>query len=343
MSQLLVTRPALWTRWWRCWARPIVVALIGVSVLSAAAQPLAIGIAEPAGDIHAWLDRLHAATRYHAYSGTFVVTRDDEMATARIVHVCDGRQQIERIETLNGPARITWRRDDEVMTMLPDKRWAVRDRRELLRLFPGPLRVPGIEVADFYRAELRGSDRLAGFDAWVVEFQPRDALRYGYRIWSEKRTGLVLKLQTLGTHADVLEQVAFTELQFDIPVQLDELVQQMENTSGYRVERPTLRKTTLQAEGWRLKREVPGFRPIACWMRAEESGRPRPPLQCVYSDGLASVSLFFSARDSTHVNHVRSGATLLLSQRIHDHAVTALGEVPQQTLVLFLEALERIP
>lgn len=303
--------------------------------------PLSHGAAPaPALDIQDWIERLHEATRNRAYSGTFVVTRGSDMAAARIAHVCDGRQQIERIEALNGPARITWRRDDEVMTVLPDKQWAVRDRRELLRLFPGPVRVPGIDVAAFYRAELRGSDRVAGYDAWVVEFQPRDALRYGYRIWSEKRTGLVLKLQTLQADGDVLEQVAFTEVQLDAPLRLDAMLRQMEDTRGYRIERPTLRKTTVESEGWRLQSEVPGFRPVTCWARAEEQ-RARAPLQCVYSDGLASVSLFFAAADTPPVPRTHAGATHGLSKRVAGYAVTALGEVPMATLERFLDALER--
>lgn len=338
----MTTRDACTPRWAQRWAGRVAAAALGLSLLMAGGQAAYGAPAEPAGDIRAWIERLHDATRNRAYSGTFVVTRGSEIVAARIAHVCDGRQQIERIEALNGPTRITWRRDDEVMTLLPDKLWAVRDRRELLRLFPGPVRVPGIDVADFYRAQVRGSERLAGFEAWVVEFQPRDALRYGYRIWSEKRTGLVLKLQTLRADGEVLEQVAFTELQLDAPLRLEALARQMDDTRGYHIERPALRKTTPEAEGWRLKAEVPGFHPVTCWARAEELARTRAPLQCVYSDGLASVSLFFSAADGPAVQRSQAGATQVLSQRISGHAVTALGEVPLATLERFLGALERM-
>jgi sigma-E factor negative regulatory protein RseB len=325
----------------RRWARCVGTVLLGLAVWTAAVPSMGRDAAEPPRDIQGWIARLHEATRNRAYSGTYVVTRGSEIASARIAHVCDGRQQIERIEALSGPARVTWRRDDEVMTLMPERQWAVRDRRELLRLFPGPVKVPGIDVADFYRAELRGSERLAGFDAWVVEFLPKDALRYGYRIWSEKRTGLALKLQTLDGSAQVLEQVAFTELQIDAPLRLDVLARQMEDTRGYHIERPTLRKTTLEAEGWRLAAEVPGFRPVTCWVRADEPGRPRPPLQCVFSDGLASVSLFFPAVEGTSVNQAQAGATHVLSRRVAGQLVVALGEVPPQTLERFLGVLER--
>jgi len=318
--------------------------LLGMGLVGAAwaqSTPAVTADPVPVTGIQAWIERLYEATRNRAYGGTFVVSRGSDMTAARIAHVCDGRQQIERIETLNGPTRITWRRDDEVMTLMPDKQWAVRDRRELLRLFPGPLRVPGVEVGDFYRAEVRGTERVAGFDAWVVDFQPRDALRYGHRIWSEKGTGLVLKLQTLDTNGAVLEQVAFTELHLDVPLRVEVLAQQMDDTRGYRVVRPTLNKTTPDAEGWRLKADVPGFRPVTCWARAEEAGRPRPPLQCVFTDGLASVSLFFGAGESGAGHRGQLGAMHVLTQRVAGQPVTALGEVPRATLQRFLDALER--
>ena len=41
------------------------------------------------------------------------------------------------------------------------------------------------------------SDRVAGHETDGMQLVPRDPWRYGYRIWAEKKTGLVVKLQTL--------------------------------------------------------------------------------------------------------------------------------------------------
>jgi sigma-E factor negative regulatory protein RseB len=48
-------------------------------------------------------------------------------------------------------------------------------------------------------------------------------LRFGYRIWSERRSGLVVKLQTLDGESRVVEQSAFSELQLDAPVKAQAL------------------------------------------------------------------------------------------------------------------------
>ena len=294
--------------------------------------------------IHAWLERLHEAARRRAYIGTFVVSSGAEMAVSKIWHVCDGTQQFERIETLTGAPRTTIRRNDEVVTFAPDIKLALRERREALRLFPDLLRQPGQQIESWYAARAQGQERVAGFDAWVVDFLPKDGLRYGYRLWSEKQTGLVVKLQTRDAGGQVLEQVAFTELQFDAPVKMEALARQMENTAGYQVLRPELRKTTPEAEGWRLKAEVPGFQSMSCQARRESNAKASAAVQWVFSDGLASVSLFletFDPKRHTKEKVASAGATHSVSRRLGEHWVTAMGEVPPDTLMAFVQALER--
>jgi len=293
--------------------------------------------------IHAWLERLHEAARRRAYIGTFVVSSGAEMAASKIWHVCDGTQQLERIETLTGAPRTTIRRNDEVVTFAPDLKVALRERREALRLFPDLLRTPGQQIESLYAARAQGQERVAGFDALVVDFVPKDALRYGYRIWSEKTTGLVVKLQTRDAAGQVLEQVAFTELQLDAPVKMDALIKQMDNTAGYQVIKPELRKTTAENEGWRLRQDVPGFQSMSCHVRSEAPGRTGS-VQWVFSDGLASVSLFLESYDAKRHSKEKlasAGETHSLSRRVGDHWVTAMGEVPPDTLTLFLQSLER--
>lgn len=291
-----------------------------------------------------WLGRLHEASRRRAYAGTFVVSAGPEIAASKIWHICDGTQQLERIETLTGTSRITMRRNDEVLTLVPDERVALKEKREALRLFPDLLSRPGQAIDAFYSARVQGAERVAGHEAVVVDFVPRDAKRYGYRVWSEKKTGLVVKLQTLDGQSHVIEQVAFTELQLNAPVRLDKLTKQMDDTRGYQVLKPQLRKTTPEAEGWRLKAEVPGFKSMSCHSRTTSDTSQPTSTQWVFSDGLASVSLFLEKYDpQRHATESSGalGATHTLTRRLGAYWVTAMGEVPPQTLRTFIESLER--
>lgn len=314
----------------------------------------AVAAALPAAERTAgeWLLRLHEASRQRAYLGTFVVSSaSGALSSARIWHVCDGEQQMERVETLTGAPRSTFRRNDQVVTFLPETRVARTEKRESLGLFPNLLKSGDHAIPEFYSVRQTGSERVAGFDADIVQFLPRDALRFGYRIWSEKRTGLVIKLQTLDAAGRVLEQAAFSELQLDAPVKMGKLAQMMANTEGYRLEKADAVKTTAAAEGWALRSAVPGFRPMSCLKRPAPSGPAAADgtVQWIFSDGLASVSLFIEVFDRQRHSQegvLSMGATQTLTRHVNDRQggewwLTAVGEVPAQTLQAFAQSLER--
>jgi sigma-E factor negative regulatory protein RseB len=302
-----------------------------------------------------WLMRMHEASRNRAYVGTFVVSSANNMSSARIWHVCDGEQQMERIESLTGAPRSTFRRNDQVITFNSDSKTAVAEKRESLGLFPNMLRAPESSIAQFYQAKQVGSERVAGVDSDIVQLFARDTLRYGYRVWSEKKSGLVVKLQTLDTDGRVLEQAAFSELQLDAPVSMSKLGQMMANVDGYKVVRPDLLKTTALAEGWVLKAPVAGFKPMSCFKRIvnqAEGGQAESAMQWIFSDGLASVSLFVESYDRqrhTQEGLLSMGATKSLTRKYSDKSgekpgdwwLTIVGEVPTQTLNSFAQGLER--
>lgn len=320
-----------------------------VLVLLAALSPAAWAL-EGDTPLNSWLLRVHEASKHRTYTGTFVVSAGGNLASARIWHACDGVQQVERVEPLSGIPRATYRRNDQVVTLYPSSKVAVLETRESLGLFPALLKSPDASIAEFYNFKVLGSERLAGFEADAVALTPKDAWRYGYRVWSEKRSGLVLQLQTLDAKGRVIEQSAFSELQLDAPVKMTQLVQQMENTAGYRVSRPAMRTVTPDSLGWSLTVPVPGFRSVGCFNRALGAGSADAPtvpnvMQWIFTDGLATLSLFVESFDSRR--HQREGATdtggatHIVTRKLGDWWATVVGEVPSATLGAFATALER--
>ena len=335
---------------WLTLARSLCAALAVCGLGLAFAQPPAQPAPPAAGKyaergVNEWLMRMHEASRARSYIGTFVVSSSGgSLSSARIWHVCDGDLQIERVENLTGAPRSTFRRNDEVVTFLPESRVVRTEKRESLGLFPNLLKAGETSIPEFYAARRTGNDRVAGFDADVVLLAPRDNLRFGYRIWSEKKTGLVVKLQTLDTEGHVLEQAAFSELQMDAPVRADKLAQMMSSTEGWRVERAEASRTSAAAEGWAMKAVVAGFRPVSCFKRPSASAPAEGTMQWIFTDGLASVSLFVEAYDrQRHVQEglFAAGATQTLTQRMQEWWLTAVGEVPAATLRAFAQGLER--
>lgn len=272
------------------------------------------------------------------------------MSSAKIWRVCKLDQQVERVDTLTGPPRSIFRHNDKVVTFMPDRMVVRREQRESLGVFPNLLQTDDNSIADFYKLQQDGVERVAGVQADVIVLAPKDKLRFGYRIWIEQKTGLAVKLQTLDTDSKVLEQSAFSELQLDAPVKMDKLIEMMGKVKGYRVEKPIVVKTTGSAEGWALKEPVPGFehsigykRPVNAANRAN-AAVGEAPLQWTFSDGLASVSIFMEPFDRQRHGKESSlsiGATQTMTKQLDAYWITVMGEVPMTTLQLFVNRLER--
>lgn len=313
--------------------------------VAAQASPPAASAVE-SRSINDWLMRMHEASRKRSYIGTFVVSSGGAMSSAKIWHVCEGDQQMERVETLTGAPRSIFRHNDQVVTFMPDHKVVRSEKRESLGMFPQLLQSTDGRIADFYKVKQEGTDRVAGVEADIVLLVPKDSMRFGYRVWTEQKKGLVVKLQTLDTDGKVLEQAAFSELQLDAPVKMDKLLQMMGKVEGYRVEKPVLVKTSASAEGWVLKAPVAGFKPMSCYKRPV-TANPAPgeePLQWIFSDGLASVSIFvepFDRQRHERESSLSMGATQTITRRLDAYWVTVMGEVPMATLKLFANGLER--
>ncbi len=321
--------------------------------------------------INEWLLRMHeAAMKKRSYVGTLVQSSPQAISSARIWHACDGVQQMERVETLTGAPRSTFRHNNYVTTFMPDQKVVRIEKREQIGGFPELLQPGAGSIPEFYVVKAMGNERVAGLEAEVVQLSPKDALRFGYRIWTERKTNLVVKLQTLDASGAVLEQAAFSELQMDAPVKMDKLARMMMATEGYRVDQSPIAKTSSTNEGWGMKAPVPGFKSLSCYKRGNPSpaaGNPAviaanaatdatsatnivtSPLdgttfQWIFSDGLATVSLFVEEFDKsrhTQEGMLAQGATHTLLRRMDEFWLTAVGEVPPQTLRAFARGLER--
>jgi sigma-E factor negative regulatory protein RseB len=307
-------------------------------------------------DARAWLERMRQAARQGNYEGTMVFSAGGTISSTRLWHYRVGDQVYERVETQDGPPQRIYRHNDEVRTLWPQSRVAVAERREALAVWPiTPLRVdPG--ALEHYELRREGVTRVAGRDAAVFLLEPRDALRYAQRVWADLVTGLMLRADVLGQGGLSLESNTFSEIDIGVRPQPDSVLQAMRRIDapaesksaardGWRVLRPVHRRTALDVEGWVLRQAVPGFALAGCVMRTIEPGREQAPvLQAVFTDGLTHVSLFIEPHlpeRSRTAAVARIGATTTLARRQGEHWITAVGDVPAETLNRFADALER--
>ena len=237
--------------------------LFALGLLVVALAPIHPAQGEPAAaprEMRSWLMRIHEAANHRNFQGTFVVSGGGSVSSARIAHFCDGRNQFERIESLDGPARQVFRHNDVVHTLWPASRVALLEQRDLLSTFPALLQAGDDHIQDVYEVQIQASERIAGREADVLWVRPRDAHRYGFRLWADKVSGLLLRSDVLGERMEILETAAFSDVAIGIRPQFDAVLQPMRRLDGYRVVRPVLTPTRLEVEGWAMRQTVPGFR-----------------------------------------------------------------------------------
>jgi len=133
--------------------------------------------------------------------------------------------------------------------------------------------------------------------------------------------------------------------------QPESVLQPMKKLEGYRVVRPVLTPTKLEAEGWAMRQSAPGFRQVSCVKRPMDGSADHKAaaagqqvLQTIFSDGLTYVSVFiepFDPQRHTRPMLASVGPTQTLMQQQGDWWVTVVGDVPPATLKLFAKGLER--
>lgn len=321
------------------------------------------GISMPDKDTRAWLLRIQEAAKKRNFSGTFVFSTGGAMSSARIAHYAthygQGQQQFERVDSLDGPPRQLLRHNDTVHTVWPQSGLVVVETRDSGVTFPALLLGADEQVFSNYEVlTSKDSERIAGHDAMVLWLKPKDLHRYGYRLWSDKSSGLLLRADVLGERNEVLESSAFSEVNIGVKPQPEQVLSAIKKLKQYRVVKTQMNPTTLDAHGWQLRLLVPGFKEIRCFQRpwgaspdAQAPERqslnneaPAQTLQVIYSDGLTHVSLFVEPFDGArHGRQVPAslGATKTFAVRQADWWITAVGDVPLSTLRSLALGLQR--
>lgn len=308
------------------------------------AEGAAVPSRSPAGEERTpvdWLRSIRAAAQRANYTGTIVYQRGDEVRSSHIVHFFDGGLPRERVMTLDGRPREFIRRGDEVQCLYPKLHRVVIEHAEPRTAFPALGQVGLSRVLEHYLLTAGDMERVAGIDCRVLQLAPRDSLRYGYKLCVEPNSGLLLKIQVLGSDESVIEQVAFSDVRVGESVNIAELKPSW-STVGWEVVRHPSHEIELSREGWSVTAPE-GFRMLT-EVERHLGDSTQAALQAVYSDGLATVSVFIepgaALADSDRLEH--HGPSSAFMRRVGDARVTVVGEVPPITARSIAESVRFI-
>lgn len=322
----------------RFWARAMLAALaagFAASVLAAPQRP---------ADAMAWLQRINEAASGKSYRGTMVFTAGQTVSSSRVAHLCVGDQVYERIEALDGHLQRVYRHNETVRTVWPGRKMVVLEARAAAPGLVSTRRRVEPRALDVYALREGPKQHVAGRPARKLVLEPRDALRFGQRLWVDLDSGLLLRADVVAPDGRLLESSSFTEVELGLPGD-PAAVLQGSQPGDYEVVPSRREPVDWAAQGWTPNEPVPGFVLAgAVRLPAPSQDGKAHALQAVFSDGLSFVSLFIEPyREQSHPQALAAalGAMHTVMQRHGEHWITVMGDVPRITLDAFIESLLR--
>jgi sigma-E factor negative regulatory protein RseB len=285
----------------------------------------------------AWLRKINDATQKLSYTGTFVYQNGARSETSRITRYVDPSTDIERLEVIDGMPREIVRTRETVRCYLPGLRLVKVDRRTE-RDFPAVLPERISALARHYDITLGEKTRIANHECQAVVLTPRDNLRYGYKLYADVKSGMLLRAVTVDATGEPVEQFTFTEL--NIGRVTRDMVKARYASRDWREEDSAAAPAKLA--GWGLSAELPGFQKVIELKR--RLGDSRSAGQVVYSDGLAAVSVFIESlegrSDPVRTGLASMGAIHIYTREVANHMVTVVGEAPAASVQRIANAVE---
>jgi sigma-E factor negative regulatory protein RseB len=223
------------------------------------------------------------------------------------------------------------------------------ERRYAAAHFPAalPFSVPAAQLAAYYNFKDLGEGRIAGYPSKIIGVMPRDRYRYGYRLWLDEHTGMLLRSDLVDNHGRTVERVMFTSLQYPKSIPDAEL-QATEIKPGFiwNIQGDSEKLSPAEARvDWQATRLPPGFA-LSLKDVQRVAGVSQPVRHLVYSDGLASVSVFAEANGpgrNALIGPSQMGAVNAFGRQVGDHHLTIVGEVPAATVELIAESMRLVP
>ncbi|MEE8364300.1 MAG: MucB/RseB C-terminal domain-containing protein [Gammaproteobacteria bacterium] len=289
-----------------------------------------------AGPAMEWVQRMADAMRNKSYQGNFVYLHENQLESMSIIHIKDVSGERERLFSLNGEAREVIRDNKNLTCIWPASRKVIVDTSSQNNF--SPLFIPDdvARIEKYYDMKIIGRDRIAGYETVIVDIVPKDRLRYGIKLWINAENELLMKSSLINDENRVVEQVMFTNLDLlsgEDHLQMISMPELDDSFTLVRYHSGVAAGNMVADVEWQLSSLPDGFRQqSAVKRRNPETGRFIQ--QLVYTDGLASLSVFIEKQSSSQSPQggTSMGAVNAFIRVLDDYSVTAIGEVPALTV-----------
>ena len=288
-----------------------------------------------------WLADMNEAFNTVSYDGVFSFFSGSELASLRIVHMMVDGVQHERLIHQNGAPREIVRRGEEVVCILMPG----DDLLSLEANLPaGPFARSFVRrydsISDYYGLRFFGEDRVADRPAVRLAVMPRDQDRFGYRLWLDKESRLLLKSELIDADGNALEIFQFNSIVIGDEVDPAALEpsddRKQAKVSNFTLDSqpsvPVSDNSRWQA-GW-----LPEGFTLSSVHARRTMGEDKLVNTMMFSDGLAAFSVFIEDMPPAGAADMvsRNGATVAVTHLTEGpsaeaHLITLVGELPTGT------------
>jgi len=196
------------------------------------------------------------------------------------------------------------------------------------------------ESVNYYDFVLSKPETVAQLPALVIDVKPKDDFRYARKIWISEQSFLPLRFELFDNQGVVLEQLVFTDLQvvnslplIEIPIDKNQ-VEHIHQLDLLDFEQAVF-----------VLNEMPlGFKKVSFTKQHLHSSNKLVE-HLLLSDGFSSVSIYLEKSDNESTwkassAHQPIGAVNFYTDKLKNHQLTVMGEVPVTTLKYIAEKIQ---
>ena len=286
------------------------------------------------------LERLSQSLRQVNFNTSFVVVKNNQAEPYHWLHgIVENKEkesdesekhiELEILALLNGPRRDILRINDTVSYIEPEYAPYSIESEQISGPIPTVFGRDISVLENNYHFVSVGKNRILGRAAQLIRIVPKDAHRFGYWLWLDQQSGLLLKLAVITRKGNLLEQIQFTHL--EITDSISENLKQLQST-----ELPKVVDVVAQQKAtdlaWQVNWLPNGFEPVKADRHRINISKQTVEFM-LFNDGLTDISVYVNPSKEVNraIEFANDGATLVLSQVINNIEVSVVGKIPLET------------
>jgi len=289
-----------------------------------------------------WLKKLSLSLKQLNFTTSFVVVKNNQAEPYHWFHgINESGKELEIISLLNGPRRDVLRKGGIVSYIEPELPPYSIATQQIMGPIPAIFRGDMSSISASYDFISVGRSRVLGRPAQLIRIVSKDQHRFGYWLWLDQESSLLLKFALITRTGQLLEQVQFTHL--EITKSASENLHQLE-----KAELPKISEVSKSFQendmAWQVDWLPNGFKKIKA-NRHRISSTKQPVEFMLFSDGLVNVSVYINKSDGKEraVEYVMDGATVVLNQVNKNFEVSVVGKIPSKTAKAIADSIILLP